>query len=54
MGIYTTDFEVPKGAVPGEAKVSVDLLTFVMPIELTTTSMVVPVVAPSHEADMAP
>jgi hypothetical protein len=51
---YVTDFEVPKGAVPGEAKVSVDLLTFGTPIELTTTNMAVPVVAPSHESDTAP
>ena len=51
---YTTDFEVPKGTVPGEANVSVDLVTFGTSIELTTTNMVVPVVVPSHESDTAP
>ena len=50
---YTTEFEVPRGVVAGKAKVSVDLLTFTMPIELTTTEMVVPVVAPPHQSDSA-
>jgi hypothetical protein len=41
---YTTDFEVPKGAVPGVAKISVGLVTGTMPIELTTTKIEAPVV----------
>ena len=48
---YTTAFEVPKGVVAGKAKVSVDLNAGAMPIELTTTEMVVPVVAQSSESD---
>jgi len=46
---YTADFEVPKGVVAGRAKVSVDLLTFTPPIELTTREVAMPVVAPPHE-----
>lgn len=42
---YTTAFDVPKGVVAGEARISVDLPTGVMPIDLTTTEIVVPVVA---------
>jgi hypothetical protein len=41
---YTTDFEVPKGAVAGDAKISVDLPAAAKSIELTTTEMVMPVV----------
>ncbi len=48
---YTTEFELPRGVVAGKAKVSVDLLTLTMPIELTTNEMVVPVVAPPHQPD---
>jgi len=50
---YTTDFEVPKGVVAGNAKVFVNLTAYAMPIELTTTEMVVPVVALPHESDSA-
>lgn len=42
---YTTLFDVPSGAVPGNAKVSVDLLSFATTIELATTNIVAPVVA---------
>ena len=48
---YTPEFEVPKGVVAGKAKISVDFSTGAMLIELTTTEMVVPVVALSHESD---
>ena len=51
---YTTEFEVPRGVVVGKANVSVDLPAGATPIELTTTEMVVPVVALSHESDSAP
>jgi len=50
---YTTEFAVPKGVVAGKAKVSVDLTFGVMPIELTTTEMVAPVVAPPNKPDSA-
>jgi hypothetical protein len=50
---YTTEFEVPRGVVAGKAKVSVDLPAGATPIELTTTEMVVPVVALPHELDSA-
>ena len=50
---YTTDFAVPKGAVPGKAKVSVVLNAGAVFIELTTTEMVVPVVARPPEPDSA-
>ncbi len=46
---YTTEFAVPRGVVAGKAKVSVEILSFTMPTELTTTEMEAPVVAPSHE-----
>jgi hypothetical protein len=50
---YTEKFEVPKGVAAGKAKVSVAFPagTGAMPIELTTTEMVVPVVA--RESDSA-
>jgi hypothetical protein len=44
---YTTAFEVPKGVVPGNAKISVDILAFTLPSELTTTNMTMRVVASS-------
>ncbi len=47
---YTTDFQVPKGAVAGKAKLSVDLPVSEMPIELTTTEIVAPVVATAGAA----
>ena len=50
---YTTEFDVPKGVVAGKAKITVDLLAVAMPIELTTTEMVVPVVTQPHESDSA-
>jgi hypothetical protein len=50
---YATDFEVPRGVVAGKAKVSVDLPTFTMPIELTTKEIVENVVAPPHLSDSA-
>lgn len=50
---YTTEFELPKGVVPGQAKISVNLPVGTPPIELTTTELVVPVVAPSHEPGSA-
>jgi hypothetical protein len=50
---YTTDFELPRGVVAGKAKVSVDVLSFTVPIELTTTDMIVPVVAPQNGSDSA-
>lgn len=40
---YTTQFEVPKGAVAGKAKVFVSFPVGGKPIELTTTEMVEPV-----------
>jgi hypothetical protein len=48
---YSTEFDVPKGAVAGKAKVSVDLNAGAMFIELTTTEMAVPVVALPQEPD---
>ncbi|HSY19991.1 MAG TPA: hypothetical protein VK815_16725 [Candidatus Acidoferrales bacterium] len=42
---YTTEFELPKGVVPGQAKLTVQLPPSGMPIELTTTELTVPVVA---------
>ncbi len=50
---YTTEFEVPKGVVAGKAKVSVELPAGATPIELTTTEMVMPVVAQPHKSDSA-
>jgi hypothetical protein len=50
---YTTEFEVPKGVVAGKAKVSVDPATVAMPLELTTTEMIVPVVAMPQQSDSA-
>lgn len=49
---YTAEFDLPKGVGAGLAKVSVDFISGVLPIELTTREMVVPVVAPkeSHSA----
>jgi hypothetical protein len=47
---YTTEFAVPSGVVAGKAKVSVEILSFTMPAELTTTEMEVPVVAQPHES----
>ena len=51
---YTTEFEVPKGVVTGKAKVSVVLPAGALPIELTTTEMVVPVAAPPVESNSPP
>jgi hypothetical protein len=48
---YTTEFAVPKGAVAGEAKVSVDLPVGAKLIELTTREIVVPIVAPASRPD---
>ena len=48
---YTTEFEVPKGATPGQARVSVDLPIGALPIELTTTELRVPVVPRSAESE---
>ena len=50
---YTTEFEVPRGVVAGKAKVFVNFSVRAMPIELTTTKMVVPVVARPQESDSA-
>ena len=50
---YTTDFEVPKGVVAGQARVSVNLPVGATPIELTTKEMVMPVVAKTHDSDSA-
>jgi len=50
---YTTEFEVPRGAVAGKAKVSVDLPASATTIKLTTTEMVMPVVAQAPEASSA-
>lgn len=50
---YTTQFEVPKDAVPGNAKVSVDLPPSTIPIALTTTEIVEPVVASIPGLDLA-
>jgi hypothetical protein len=49
---YTAEFDLPKGVEVGTAKVSVDFISGVLPIGLTTTEMEVPVVAPneSHSA----
>ena len=46
---YTTEFDLPKGVVAGKAKVTVKLPPGTTPIELTTTEMVVPVVASASE-----
>jgi hypothetical protein len=46
---YTTDFEVPKGAVPGQAKISVKLPVGTQSIQLTTTEIRAPVVALSQD-----
>jgi hypothetical protein len=43
---YTTDFEVPKGCVAGQAKISVQMPNLSQAIELTTTEMTLPVEAP--------
>ncbi len=42
---YTTEFEVPRGVVAGQAKISVHFPAGAMPIELTTTELEVPVMA---------
>lgn len=42
---YNEEFEMPKGVVPGTAKISVGLVTGTMPIELTTSKIEAPVVA---------
>lgn len=46
---YTTEFELPKDVVPGQAKISVELPVSTPPIELTTTELEMPVAASSHE-----
>jgi hypothetical protein len=50
---YTTQFAVPNGAVAGNAKVSVVLPDRAATIELTTTEMVMAVVAQSPETSSA-
>ena len=50
---YTTTFDMPKGVVIGKAKVTVDLPSGPMPIELTTTELNVSVVAPSRDSTSA-
>ena len=50
---YRTDFEVPRGVVPGMAKISVDLPVSTIPIELTTTKLEMSVVAPTNAPDSA-
>lgn len=45
---YTSVFDLPKGVVAGKAKVSVDFIAGALPSTLTTTQMVVPVVAPGQ------
>ncbi len=45
---YTTVFDVPRGVVPGKAKISVELPTFALPIELTTKEIVENLVAPAQ------
>jgi hypothetical protein len=42
---YTTEFVLPKGVVPGTAKLTVELPPSGLPIELTTKEMTLPVVA---------
>jgi cytochrome c biogenesis protein CcmG, thiol:disulfide interchange protein DsbE len=42
---YTTEFDPPRGIVPGKAKVSVRFAAGAMPIELTTTEIEAPVAA---------
>lgn len=49
---YTTDFELPEGVVPGKAKISVHLPVSGLPIELTTTELELPVVAPTNASDL--
>jgi len=48
---YTTAFEVPKGVVPGMAKVTVELPAGAEFMQLTTTEMKMPVVSKSQEAE---
>jgi hypothetical protein len=50
---YTTEFQVPKAVVAGKATITVDLPVDTMAIKLTTTEMVVPVVALPHGSDSA-
>ena len=50
---YTTEFEPPRGIVPGTAKVSVRFSAGAMPIELTTTEIEEPVVARALGPDPA-
>jgi hypothetical protein len=50
---YTTEFKVPRGVVAGQAKITVDLPVGAIPIKLTTTEMLAPVVAPRPESDSA-
>jgi hypothetical protein len=47
---YTTAFELPKGVVTGEAKITVTFPVGTTAIELTTTEMTIPVVAPLQGA----
>lgn len=42
---YTTDFELPKGVVPGQARITVDLPANPTSLELTTNVIILPVVA---------
>jgi hypothetical protein len=50
---YTTAFDLPKGVVAGKAKIFVELPAGAMPTKLTTTEMVVPVVALPHQSNSA-
>jgi hypothetical protein len=47
---YTTAFELPNGITTGKAKITVTFPVGVAPIELTTTEITVPVVAPPQGA----
>jgi len=48
---YSAEFEVPRGVVAGQAKVSVNLPASAIPIELTTTEIITPVVTEAREGD---
>ena len=50
---YTTEFEPPRGIVPGNAKVSIRFAAGAMPVELTTTEIEEPVVAQPQGAEVS-
>ena len=50
---YTSEFQVPKGVLAGKVRITVDLPVDTMAIKLTTTEIVVPVVALPHGSDSA-